>query len=146
MPEPNEAPQPNQGNFTVSAEYSMPQPPRRRACFMPFTEWERIIRAMKKIAPPEKAFHSAGWLFAGMTITSFLGMWIKGDFSLHTNVVSWGAVICFGVLALALLRLDRLQRQDIAQSVTSVVEEMQELEKIYFPSEDADAGRKETAV
>jgi hypothetical protein len=112
---------------------------------IPASEWGRLKRMISKLVPPKNWFQAGGWLFLGIAITSRLAMLGTGDLSLHKNTVSWATIVCFGVLAAALFYLDRQQRQDIAQSSRTIIDEMVALEGMYAAPTEPDTGAETDA-
>jgi hypothetical protein len=129
MAEPNE-----NRKITVSREFSVAAPQSERAYPIPSSEWERLKRAISRLAPQQNWYQAGGWLCAGVSITSFISIF-GSDSLLSTNspVVEWVAAISGGLLAAVLLYFDSQQRQSIAETAQNIVEDMSHIERMFVP-------------
>jgi hypothetical protein len=125
--------------ITVSQRFSISLPQGATAYPIAVATWERLKRDILRITPAKHLYESAGWVCAGVAITTFLAMFMPSAVSAYTKVISWAVIFCFGVLAIALLALDSQQRENVSKSAKIVVDEMCETEKMF--TEARDVGR-----
>lgn len=137
-PRPAEA-RVNPNGISVSREYSISLPLKEFAYPIPATSWERLKRDIAGVDPPKNWFQSAGWAFIGTATTALLTILGRSDWSLRSNIVSWCAVVLFGVLAGTMFLNDRLQRQDIAKSTKTIVDEMCETQRMFAEQSETNA-------
>jgi hypothetical protein len=115
----------------VSQRYSVAQPQGVRAYPIAVATWERLKRDIQRIAPPLQFFQPAGWLCAGAAVSLAISIFVPTGLSAIGRVITWAALVCLVILAVAFLIVDSRQRKTVSKSAEIVVEEMCETEKMF---------------
>jgi hypothetical protein len=124
--------------LTVSQDFSVLQPGPQNAYLIAEADWKRIKRIVTEIVPPKNAYQ--------IVSSGFLGVLVSSAFALLTFKLSnsplpgwaWTVVICAAscslLMTIAFYYFDSQQEQATNRSVTSVLDEIREIEQNRTPA------------
>jgi|ERR1700722_1620203 len=138
MNEPKEEPK-----IRVSQEYSVTLPQNRNAYMVLITDWQKIKRMIRKMVPQQNWYQICASLSAGVALTTLVGFVLADNPTEHFKIVTGFVLLASCLFAIGLFALDAQQRKYVSESSSNVLEEMDELEKLYpdgSASGERDAG------
>jgi hypothetical protein len=120
--------------FKFTPDYAI-YPPKEQGIY-PIREgdWVRLKRLISQIIPAKRVFEvlaSAFFGVAGSALLSLVAFSTTSSLASWVLPTTWAIFIGSVILAIALIIVDRLQKQLVTTSVTNVLEEMQAIEQDY---------------
>ncbi len=129
------------GPFTFTRDYSVPRPRSEQAYLIPASEWERLKRMIRRIAPAQNWFQVGASVCAGVFFTavfSLVSFSQSKEVPQWAKIVAWVCIFCGALLTIALVAVDKQQTQQITVSANDVLEEMTQLEASHASESSAE--------